>query len=72
LNILKIMMSYENEGFDSESLGRGSNPIGSHTPPTHHQGIPVTTSGAMNEDLKKHLLKLSIDFLSVKDMRVSA
>ncbi len=41
---------YENDGFDSESIGRASN----------------------NADDKRHLLKLSIDFLSVKDMKISA
>jgi hypothetical protein len=40
---------YENDGFDSESIGRAS-----------------------NTDDKRHLLKLSVDFLSVKEMRISA
>jgi hypothetical protein len=42
---------YENDGFDSESIGRASNG---------------------DADQKKHLLKLSVDFLTVKDMKVSA
>ena len=42
---------YENDGFDSESMGRASNG---------------------DDQQKKHALKLSIDFLTVKDMRISA
>jgi hypothetical protein len=42
---------YENDGFDSESMGRASN---------------------QDPDGKKHLLKLSVDFLTVKDMKVSS
>jgi hypothetical protein len=42
---------YENDGFDSESIGRASNGDADH---------------------KKHLLKLSVDFLTVKDMKMSA
>jgi hypothetical protein len=43
--------NYENEAFESDSMGRGS---------------------AIGIDEKKHLLKLSVDFLSVKEMKVSA
>lgn len=43
---------YENDGFDSESVGRASNGDAA--------------------DQKKHMLKLSVDFLTVKDMNVSA
>jgi len=42
---------YENDGFDSESMGRASNG---------------------DSDNKKHMLKLSVDFLTVKDMKLSA
>ena len=44
-------MSYENEAFESDSMGRGS---------------------AFGGDEKRHQLKLSIDFLSVKEMKLSA
>jgi len=47
--------NYENEGFESDSMGRGS-----------------AFGGAAAREEKRHLLKLSIDFLAVKDMRVSA
>lgn len=40
-------MSYENDAFESDSVGKGS-----------------------QNDERRHLLKLSIDFLAVKEMRV--
>lgn len=47
--------AYENDAFESDSMGRGS-----------------AFGGAPSIDEKRHLLKLSIDFLSVKEMKISA
>ena len=51
--------NYENDAFESDSMGRGS-------------AIGTGANHGSNGDGKRHLLKLSVDFLTVKEMKLSA